>query len=383
MTSRLEDKPLSTFAGRLGIVQRVVPGYRRLFFEGLAQRCERGLGLFAGESTPGEGLSATWDLAGVHMTRATARRFLAGSAEVLWQRGVRTWLDQWQPDVLVVEANPRYLSTPFAVAWMHRRGRPVLGWGLGTLQLAPGLRSLRAFLRNRFLTLFDGLMAYSERAAREYVAAGVPADRVFVVHNATAPRPREVPVARPGRFAGRPTVVFVGRLNPGKRVDALLTACAGLPVETRPRLLIVGEGESRGALQSRARDVYPEAEFLGDLRGAALLPMWQSADLFVLPGLGGLAVQEAMAQGLPVVVADGDGTQFDLVSSENGWHVRPGDVAQLTDVLAQALSDPARLRRMGAASFRVIDEAINVERMVDDAIVALRAISQRSRLRAD
>ena len=37
------------------------------------------------------------------------------------------------------------------------------------------------------------------------------------------------------------------------------------------------------------------------------------ADLFVLPGTGGLAVQEAMSYALPVIVAKGDGTQEDLV----------------------------------------------------------------------
>ena len=75
-----------------------------------------------------------------------------------------------------------------------------------------------------------------------------------------------------------------------------------------------------------AENIYPQAEFPGDQRGADLQPYFAAADLFVLPGTGGLAVQEAMAAGLPVIVAEGDGTQDDLVRPDNGWQVPPGDV---------------------------------------------------------
>ncbi|GAG92405.1 unnamed protein product, partial [marine sediment metagenome] len=82
------------------------------------------------------------------------------------------------------------------------------------------------------------------------------------------------------------------------------------------------------------------------------------------PGAGGLAVQEAMAYGLPVIVAEGDGTQDDLVSSGNGWLITPDDEYALIKSLEEALSDPIRLREMGAESFKIVQEEINVEQMV-------------------
>ncbi|MFN8426382.1 MAG: glycosyltransferase [Anaerolineales bacterium] len=63
-----------------------------------------------------------------------------------------------------------------------------------------------------------------------------------------------------------------------------------------------------------------------------------------LPGTGGLAVQEAMSYGLPVIVAQGDGTQDDLVRKENGWQVPPDDFDALVATMKDALSDAARLR---------------------------------------
>ena len=93
----------------------------------------------------------------------------------------------------------------------------------------------------------------------------------------------------------------------------------------------------------------------------------------MLPGTGGLAVQQAMSFGLPVIVAQGDGTQDDLVRSENGWRVPPDNLTSLTDALRCALSDPPRLRRMGEASYRLVVEEVNIEKMVE---VFMQAVLQ-------
>ena len=131
-------------------------------------------------------------------------------------------------------------------------------------------------------------------------------------------------------------------------MDVLLRACAALPENHRPHLWIIGEGPAESDLIELARQVYPQAEFLGAKHGAALAPFFRAADLFVLPGTGGLAVQEAMSFGLPVMVAEADGTQTDLVRPGNGWLLPPGDQAALTTLLAVALDDISALRRMGA-----------------------------------
>ena len=67
----------------------------------------------------------------------------------------------------------------------------------------------------------------------------------------------------------------------------------------------------------------------------------------MLPGTGGLAVQQAMAHGLPVIVAQGDGTQDDLVRPENGWQIPPDDLAALTRPSARRLLPPNACARWG------------------------------------
>jgi glycosyltransferase involved in cell wall biosynthesis len=169
-------------------------------------------------------------------------------------------------------------------------------------------------------------------------------------------------------------VLFVGRLQARKRVDLLLRSCAALPAERQPQLTIVGDGPVRKDLQALAAEIYPRAVFTGEKHGLELDPYYISADLFVLPGTGGLAVQQAMSWGLPVIVAEADGTQADLVRESNGWQIPPGDGDALSRQLVVALSAPAKLREMGAESFRIVAEEINLEAMVQAFKTAIHSV---------
>ena len=315
------------FNGRLALQQRVLPAYRVPFFDALGRASEGGLSVFAGQPLPDEAISVADHLDVAHYVPARNRHIgrLSSPFYLCWQSGIRRWLKDVQPDALILEANPRYLSSRMAANWMRARGRPVLGWGLGVSGGIDKMESVRRPGRRRFLAMFDGLISYSQRGAEAYVAMGFPSDRVFIAPNAVAPRPSKPAQKRPDPFDGDPVLLYVGRLQDRKRIDNLLYACAALPNELKPRLWIIGEGPALETLQALAASVYPEAEFPGAKHGPALESYFTAADLFVLPGTGGLAVQEAMSYGLPVIVAEGDGTQDDLVRPENGWPVPPND----------------------------------------------------------
>jgi glycosyltransferase involved in cell wall biosynthesis len=226
-----------------------------------------------------------------------------------------------------------------------------------------GVRIWTAFLKQ-----FDALISYSQRGAEEYAALGFPREKIFVAHNSVSRAPTSLPDRRP-QTVDRFTILFVGRLQARKRVDDLLRACGQL--EVKPRLVIIGDGPEREQLETLAKETYPRAEFIGAKHGAELKPYFAQADLFVLPGTGGLAVQEAMSYGLPVIVAQGDGTQDDLVRKENGWQIPPDNFDALVSTMKDALSDVARLRRMGEESYRIVKEEINIEKMVEVFVMAL------------
>ena len=351
---------MKKFPGRLAVQQRVLPVYRAPFFDTLAASCEGGMSLFAGDPRAIESIATTQNLKTAQYTHAKNNHILSGSLYFCHQQNLLQWLKDTNPDALILEANPRYLATPSAIKWMHARNRPLIGWGLG----APHHAGIFQKSWMRFLNKFDALIAYSERGAADYAALGIPKERIFVAHNSVALKPKGEMLERPLREEGEPlNVLFVGRLQSRKRVDNLFHACAALPENLQPQLWIVGDGPERQHLETIAKDIYPQIRFFGEKHGAELDHIWAEADLFALPGTGGLAVQEAMSHALPVIVAKGDGTQDDLVRPENGWQIPPDDLDALTTTLKNALADPIRLREMGAESWRIVAEEVNVEKM--------------------
>jgi glycosyltransferase involved in cell wall biosynthesis len=330
------------------------------------------LQVFAGEPRRDEGIITKVAPRDELFFQTRNLHILRGPLYLCHQRNLLGWLKSWNPDALILEANPRYLANWRALGWMQQRNRPVIGWGLGAPNPTGRLADTRMSLRKRFLSRFDALISYSTLGAEQYRQLGFHSDRVFVAPNAVAPIPSPLSV-RQEKTPKDLSVLFVGRLQARKRVDNLLRACAAL--QFPPRLTIVGDGPARRELETLSREVYPRARFVGAQQGESLDEYFREADLFVLPGTGGLAVQQAMAHGLPVIVAEGDGTQNDLATPKNGWLVPPGDVSALERALKEALSNTARLRAMGAESHRLASERFNIESMASAFVCVLNTLT--------
>jgi glycosyltransferase involved in cell wall biosynthesis len=224
------------------------------------------------------------------------------------------------------------------------------------------------------------LVVYSQNASQAFQKLGIPAERIFVAPNSVdatfadalliSPKARQQARAEL-ELDQRPVILSVGRLVPQKRVDALLRVCARLGQACQ--LLIVGDGSDRARLEILAREIFPAARFTGDLRGEALGKCFLAADFFVMPGTGGLALQEAMLYGKPVAAAEADGSQRDLIrEGKNGWLLPSGDDEALLRVIREALADLPRLEEMGAASRRIVRETATLEKMVDGFLRAMR-----------
>ncbi len=363
---------MATFNGKVGLVQRVLPNYRAPFFNALGEVCRGGLSLFAGNPRPDENISTVSKLDQASLTVGKNIHLFKASLYLCVQIGLLDWLKNWDPDVLIVEANPRYLRTSAAVRWMRHQSRLVIGWGLGSPPLSGPLSKFRLHHREKFIQQFNALITYSQAGAAEYIELGFPEDMIFVAVNAVAPSPTHPISQRPEHPpGGKARVLFVGRLQERKKLDNLILACSKLPPSLQPNLVIVGDGPDRQRLEALAAKIFPSVCFTGALYQEALAQHFREADLFILPGTGGLAVQQAMSFGLPVIVAEADGTQADLVRPDNGWQVPPDDVTTLANALEEALSNLTRLRQMGEKSYQIVKEEINLEQMVAVFVDAL------------
>jgi glycosyltransferase involved in cell wall biosynthesis len=161
------------------------------------------------------------------------------------------------------------------------------------------------------------------------------------------------------RLGNVPTVLFVGRLDPEKRVDELIRAVAALPDTVPARLDVVGQGRERDELTRLATElgIAHRVSFRGLVSDDELLRAYGSCDVFCMPGIAELqsiVTLEAMSAGKPIVAADAMALPHLVHPGRNGWLFRPGDVGQLSVQLATLLTDAGLRQRMGAVSRQIV-----------------------------
>ncbi len=218
--------------------------------------------------------------------------------------------------------------------------------------------------------LCQRVVAVSQAALCEFSAvAGASRRKLVLIPNGAAPPRAAVPPTGAARTAGF-TLISVGRLTAEKDFPSLLQAfsivSAALP---DVRLWILGDGAERPTLEALIRR-------LGLSGSVQLLGMrndvgdWLvQADLFVLSSVSeGLpvALLEALAVGLPVVVTDVGGMPEVLESSGAGLVVPPRDPAALAVAILQIARHPDRLPTLREAARRRYLERYTLERMADD-----------------
>lgn len=149
-------------------------------------------------------------------------------------------------------------------------------------------------------------------------------------------------------------IAHVSRIAPEKNVDYLADALA-IVAARRPevRVLMVGDGPSRGVLERRLGD---SARFVGYKKGQELADHYAAADIFAFASLTetfGNVVLEAMASGLPVVAVRAGGVAETVLPGETGSLVDPSDPPDaLAQELIRLVEQPGERRRMAEAARR-------------------------------
>lgn len=236
--------------------------------------------------------------------------------------------------------------------------------------------------------------ATSELERRSLARLGFGEKAVVIPLGVDLPHPARL-AREPAAPPSPPRLLFLSRIDPKKGLPALLEAVRLIKDRGQPIVLtIAGTGDAPylQAMKDLVRHLAIEQEvrFSGFVVGAEKSCYLAESDVFVLPSYDenfGLAVAEAMAAGLPVIVSDGVALAREVADAGAGLVVPAGSVDALCQAILRLTSDEETRRTMGRRARALVERWFTWDRvghqLADLYQTILRHGQRHSALRAD
>lgn len=272
---------------------------------------------------------------------------------------------EWGPDVVHI-TGWAWLSHLLAMRAFHKMGIPILFRGDSHL-LNSVSRGGRWWLKRAILQIVfswpSRFLVVGEANRSYYETFGVVSDRLIPCTHSidvvrfAEPRNQYEEEARLWRRKldisdDKQVVLFAGKFEANKRPLELMRTIQSLS-DPRLLLLMVGGGALGEAVNAIAAADPARFRVLPFQNQSRMPIVYRLGDLFILPSASetwGLAVNEALASGRPVLVSDGVGCAADVVDVSCGRVFSWAESSSLSKVLAEMMSDRTALSEMGRIS---------------------------------
>jgi glycosyltransferase involved in cell wall biosynthesis len=364
-----------------------LPAYREAFFERLSSLCtDPQLRILYGQNT---GFKVVKQFQGGTIEKRSfpvKEKKLFG-LNVITMPGLYRYFKSDKPDAAIFLFNTGIIS--FWRVFIHCVifRIPTAIWATGYVRpdLKPLQKLFRSFVNDTFLRLADFHICYGTGYRDRLVKMGIDANRVFVAQNTidiekiVEENRSQVRTAENGKA---PAFLYVGAVTPAKKLDVAFRAFKRLKEEgLQFTFAVVGEGSAKTNLSAMACELGLDGEISvkGALYGKELAGHFLNADAFVLPGPGGLAVNEAMAYGLPVISTAGDGTVTDLVhEGVNGYLLKGTNREEEIAAACRRFIglSPSQREAMGKESISIICRVASLRNMVSQFQACIRRMTK-------
>lgn len=240
------------------------------------------------------------------------------------------------------------------------------------------LKIMRKYL---YSLVFDKALLYTEQGVEIIHSYGLAKENITVTYN--SPDTDEifktievVKLNHPNLMKKQHRILHIGRLVKWKNVDLLINAIQVLkPKYPNIELAIIGKGEEEANLKKlvNTSNLNDNISFLGAIyEGEGQTIEFLKSEVYVLAGMGGLSINEAMAHSLPIICSVADGTEKHLVfDGENGYYFKDNNLESIVSAIDKMFSSDTV--EMGARSKAIIEEKINLPFVSSQFITALRS----------
>lgn len=244
------------------------------------------------------------------------------------------------------------------------------------------LMRVRKFLYSRA----NAAICYCSEGDRILPSYGIAPEKIFVTGNCTDTdtlyNVKKSVEQSEAMLSKRTRILHIGRLVKWKRVDLLIDAFKSVLMNhPDAELAVVGNGPEEENLkkQAVALGISDNVKFYGAVYDEFTLGRYMyESTVYVLAGMGGLSINDAMTYGLPVIVSVCDGTEKDLVKDGvNGFIFKNGDASDLADKILTLLSDDDTIKTMGKKSEQIIKEQFTLDIVATKFCKAFAAVCDK------
>jgi glycosyltransferase involved in cell wall biosynthesis len=294
--------------------------------------------------------------------------------------GIARALRNAQPDVVVVSGWSTFAAQA-AIVWCRAHGVPYVLL-VESHDLGPRTawrRAIKGAVVPRLLRAAASVLVVGSAARESVVARGATSVRVFANTIDVAAWTTRGQQLERRRSDDDVLVLSVARLVPEKGIDDLIRAVAEAG-DSRLRLVVAGDGPRREPLVELAAGLGVRLTILGHLAEDELAQTYVDADVFALLSHHepwGVAVNEAAASGLPLLLSDRVGAASDLLADgRNGFLVPAGDVHEAAAALRRLAGEPGLREELGTRSRELVRDW-GYESSVDNFVTAVREATSR------
>jgi len=239
-------------------------------------------------------------------------------------------------------------------------------------------------LRKAYLPLADAHINYFDEAQNITGSYGVPKEKIFIAANSPDTdellATYEEVLKQPSILLHNPQrIIHVGRLVKWKRVDMLIQSVRNLAASLPGiELVVIGFGPEEESLKQLAAElgVSDRIVFTGGVYDSLTLGSYlHASSIYVLGGMGGLSINDAMCFAKPVVCSVADGTEKRLVrEGYNGYYFKNGDQPSMDAAIEKLLGDPEKIKRFGENSLEIIKKEVNIHSVLREYDVAFQYV---------
>ena len=300
-------------------------------------------------------------------------------------KGLLRQIKKEHPDGIIFQWNQTNLSEWAVLCYCKRKSIPYGLWGCNYTRsdLIKPLVRIRERIYQMLYRNAAVLIPYGSLYKQYLLGLNISADKIIVAQNTIDVESivRDNPNRTIDSFDHETVrILFVGALAPQKRVDTAIEAISQLIIEgVNVSFDIVGGGQSfeelKSQLMRKPDKVRSRITLHGAKYGDELKKFFLDSDVFLMPGTGGLGVNEAMAYGLPIISTIGDETIYDLIDG-NGYLLRQmGCIEEQKNAIRQFvfLSKHDRYS-MSQRSLKIVTSIAPLNKMVENHIVACKRL---------